>query len=338
MSIQDLLNGFTPVFCMEGEGDGGGSGGEGGDGGGEGGGSATDDGAGGKAGMFQSGGESGEDGDGGEGEGGAGEPGKVDLNALLGEDLAKNPGFEKYAKAENPVQEMAKSLLEAQSKIGKPQVGVPGENATDDERAAFNEALGVPKDAAGYGFEKPEGMPDEAYNAEHAEKWAGLLHENNIPLEAANVLREAMIVEHTEMEAAANTELNAKMDEIFGDQKQLIAKQASALMQEAIPDEALRAQIQQAIGNENTPAFAAALGLVTQHMKKTYGLTDENFGEGGMTGGQSLKEMRAEAQKLQASDAYRDAMHKDHADTKKTVNAMYKQIGELTDAENASKK
>lgn len=323
-----LMTGVMMPFCMDEAGGEGGDAGAGGAGG-EAPTNVTADGTGGTASMLtgDAGGEAGGDGDQGSKEGGS------DFNTLLGEDLAKNPGFEKYAKAENPVQEMAKSLLEAQSKIGKPQIGVPGEESTPEERAAFNEALGVPKDAAGYGFEKPEGMDDAAYNKEHADKWAALLHDNNIPGEAANALREAMFTENQEAESVANEALNTKMDEIFGDDKQLIAKQASQLMQQAIPDPELRAQIQASIGNENTPAFAAALGLVTQHMQKTYGLTDQNLGDGGGDGGgQSITEIRADAQKLMSSPAYRDRMHKDHSDTKSKVDAMYLQVGELTDA------
>jgi len=343
-----LMTGVCMPFCMdEAAGDAGGSGGggseaSGGDAGGAadiGAGSATADGTGGKAGLFESGGgDAGTGGDGGDGSSGeGGDPGKVDFNSLLGEDLAKNPGFEKYANAENPVQEMAKSLLEAQSKIGQPQVGVPGENATPEERAAFNEALGVPKESAGYGFEKPEGMADEAYDQAHADKWATLLHANNIPGEAANALRTAMFEEHQAGEAAANEALNTKMDAIFGDDKQLIAKEASALMQQAIPDAELRTQIQAAIGDKNTPAFAAALGLVTQHMKKTYGLSDISTGDGGNSAGQSASDLRAQGQKMMGTPQYTDAMHKDHKSTVDKVNQLYKDAAAALDAEAARK-
>jgi len=33
-----------------------------------------------------------------------------------------------------------------------------------------------------------------------------------------------------------------------------------------------------------------------------------------------------------ASEAYTNTMHKDHADTRKSVDQMYKDIGRLTDA------
>ncbi len=332
MSIQNLIYGGFPVFCMNeaGAGEGGG--------GGETPGTPTDDGTGGKAGMFESGS------DGGDGSSDGGTPdksdndGQVDLNKLLGEELAKDPNFEKFAKAENPVQEMAKSLLEAQKQVGKPKVGVPGENATDEEKSAFYESLGVPKDADGYGFEKPEGMPDEMYDAEDAKSWAEFFKENNLTKDQANAARDRFIEIQTEQALASNTALNEAMDQHFGDQKQVIAKQASALMQQAVPDAELRATIQAAIGDENTPAFAAALGFAVQHMKKTYGLSDENFGEGGDGGGKSSVELRADAQKLMSSDAYRDGMHRDHKDTVKKVNDMYKQIGELSNAEASRRK
>jgi hypothetical protein len=44
-------------------------------------------------------------------------------------------------------------------------VKVPGENATDEERAAFREAIGAPKEAAGYEVVMPEGA--EQYRDRH---------------------------------------------------------------------------------------------------------------------------------------------------------------------------
>lgn len=340
MSIQDLMYGGSPIFCMNEAGaEGSGGGGEGSaDDGGDTPGTPTDDGTGGKAGMFQSGGKEGESGEGGDGEGSESDPGQIDLNKLLGEELAKDPNIEKMLKTENPVQEMAKSLLEAQKQVGKRKVGVPDESATDEERSAFYESLGVPKDADGYEFQKPEGLSDEMYDAEDAKAWAEFFKENNLTKDQANAARDRFIEIQTEQAVASNTALNEAMDKHFGDQKQVIAKQASALMQEAVPDAELRATIQAAIGDENTPAFAAALGFAVQHMKKTYGLSDENFGEVGDGGGISLTELRAAAIKLQASDAFRDGMNKDHKDTVKKVNEMYAQIGELTNAEASRKK
>jgi hypothetical protein len=37
------------------------------------------------------------------------------------------------------------------------RVKIPGENATDEEKAAFREAIGAPKEAAGYEVAMPEG-------------------------------------------------------------------------------------------------------------------------------------------------------------------------------------
>ena len=65
-------------------------------------------------------------------------------------------------------------------------------------------------------------------------------------------------------------------------------------------------------------------------MKKTYGLSDTNAGDGGDSGGLGIDELREKARNLQASEAFRDGMNKNHAATVTQVNEMYKTIGALT--------
>lgn len=260
--------------------------------------------------------------------------GSLDIKSILGDELAENQNISKFLDSENPVQEMAKSLLEAQKMVGQKRIGVPDENSTDEQRAEFFKALGVPDDAEGYGFEKPEDMPEELYNAEHAAKWAGILKENNIPKSAADALREEMFKEGLEMQQQSVASLNEALDKSFGDKKAVVSKEIGELMKTAIPDAELRETIQNSLNSEQTPAFALALGHVLQHMKKTYGLSDVNTGDGGGNSGKTVGELRDEAQKLMASPAYRDPMHKDHKSLKDQVSQMYKDIGDLTNSQN----
>lgn len=326
MSI--FLEQYQPKFLMQeaGAGGDGGAGAGGGEDGDNGAASATDDGTGGKAPFGQTPAKD-------EGAGGdKGSDGKLDLKAILGDDLVKDQNIAKFLETENPVQAIAKSLLEAQKQVGKPKVGVPGEGATDEEKAAFFKSLGVPEAAEGYDFKKPDGVPDESYNPEHAAKWSKLMKDNNIPKDAANALRDAMIAEQAEAGAASAKALNDAMQTAFGDQKAVISKEIGDLMTKAIPDAKLRETIQASISDEKTPAFALALGLAMQHMKKTYGLTDKNIGDGGEGSGMSIEDLRAKGNKIMSSEAYRDPMHRDHASVKKEAAEIYKQIGELTNA------
>lgn len=64
--------------------------------------------------------------------------------------------------------DMGRSYIELESKIAAKGVIPPGEKATDEERAAFYDQLGRPKDAAAYEFALPDGRdPTEIEKAFH---------------------------------------------------------------------------------------------------------------------------------------------------------------------------
>lgn len=243
-----------------------------------------------------------------------------------------------WAKDFKSADDVFKSLENAQQFIGRKGFGVPGEKATPEEKAQFFKELGVPDDPKGYEFKRPDNVPEEMWNTEHETKWAGLMKQHNVPKSVANELRNEMIKETLEMHNSTIKTLNESLDKAFGENKATITKEVGDMMQKAIPDKALREAIEKNIGSKNTPAFALALGHVLQHMKKTYGMSDTNTGDGGDgTSGKSIKDMRAEATKLMASEAYTNVMHKDHAETRKQVDGLYTDIGKLTDAQRKSK-
>lgn len=237
-----------------------------------------------------------------------------------------------WAKDFKSADDVFKSLENAQQFIGRKGFGVPGEKATPEEKAAFYTELGVPPDAKGYEFKRPDNVPEEMWNTEHETKWAGLMKQHNVPKSVANELRNEMIKETLEMHNSTVKTLNESLDKDFGENKTAITKEVGDLMQKAIPDKALREAIEKNIGSKNTPAFALALGHVLQHMKKTYGMSDTNTGDGADAAGKSIKDMRTEATKLMSSEAYTNVMHKDHAETRKQVDGLYSDIGKLTDA------
>lgn len=329
MFIRYLMNSTSiPVFLMNEAGEGGGGGGDGAATGATNA-TATADGQGGKASLMTEGHAAENKGTQAEN---ANNGNKLDLNALLGDDLAKNQNIVKFMNNENPVQAMAKSLVEAQSMIGKPKYDVPDANASDEAKAAFWTKMGVPDKAEGYGFAKPDNIPDDLWSQEHADKWAGLLKQHNIPKSSAEALRNEMLNEAVAEETAINKALTEAMTKSFGDRTEIVRNEISDFIQEAIPDLELRAAIQAAVGNKNAPVFALALGLSMQHMKKTYGIADKNIGQqGDGIQGKSAAEMREEGRKLMDSDAYKNPMHKDHADTKRRVDDYYSQAGRLTD-------
>lgn len=76
----------------------------------------------------------------------------------LPQEYRAEPKFLEFAKAENPLHEMAKSYLSAQTLIGKKSTGIeiPGADATPEAIAAFNKAIGVPEKPDGYEYKLPD--------------------------------------------------------------------------------------------------------------------------------------------------------------------------------------
>lgn len=239
-----------------------------------------------------------------------------------------------WAKDFKSADDVFKSLENAQQFIGRKGFGVPGEKATAEEKAQFYAELGVPPDPKGYEFKRPDGITDEQWDSKHEEKWAGLMKEHNVPKSVANALRDEMIKETLDKYTAGTKTLNEILDKSLGDKKQSLVKEAGAVSLKAITDPNERKMIEEFIGDKHTPAAALFAVRLNEYYKKTYGLSDTNGGDqDGNNGGQSIKEMRAEATKLMASEAYTNTMHKDHAETRKRVDGMYADIGKLTDAQ-----
>lgn len=72
--------------------------------------------------------------------------------------------------------DIAKSAFEQQKLLGN-SIRIPGEKATDEERNAFLDKLGRPKEAKGYTFEAPKDLPEDLpYDGERAGEFRGLAH------------------------------------------------------------------------------------------------------------------------------------------------------------------
>lgn len=251
---------------------------------------------------------------------------------LLGEDLAKEKTFEKFK--DGSVADLGKSYLELQKQMGQPKVGVPPADADDATKAEFYKQLGVPETTEGYGFAKPENMPDGMeYNEEDAKKWAEFFKENNIPADMANTIRDQYMTQMFEMhgaqaeaQTAAATALDESFTKEFGENKQQAVQQVKDVLTKAIPDEATRQNMEQALSNE----ALLALAMVDRHYKKEYGQSDTLTNDPASPASGNVDNMRDEARKMMSSDAYRDTMHKDHKAVKNRVDQMYRDIGALT--------
>jgi len=150
-------------------------------------------------------GEGGGEGDGdGDGEGAGDTDQKVDWRDGVPDDLKK------VSDRFNSRDDALRAIQDLQRRDG--QVRVPGKDASDEDRAAFSKAMGVPETAEGYEYPEVEEMTD-AIKAER-EGWSGVFHANNISKTAAD----AMIQHATEI-AAANMEAVAAADKKYADDR-----------------------------------------------------------------------------------------------------------------------
>jgi hypothetical protein len=63
----------------------------------------------------------------------------------------------------------------------KGSVTIPGEKATDEEKAAFYQKLGRPESAEKYSFSKPEGLPEDVpYSTELETAFKQMAHKINL--------------------------------------------------------------------------------------------------------------------------------------------------------------
>lgn len=85
--------------------------------------------------------------------------------AALPDDLKNHEYVKGYSKPGDAIRDFVALKQEAGSMLK-----VPGENATDAERAAFYKAVGRPETAEAYSLKKPDGLPEGLPYSEDSEK------------------------------------------------------------------------------------------------------------------------------------------------------------------------
>jgi len=80
----------------------------------------------------------------------------------------KNEEARKFAESSTDIDHLATRALEMRQKLSNAVVR-PGENASEEEIAAYNKALGVPDSVEGYEIQAPEHLEEEVYKSEEVQ-------------------------------------------------------------------------------------------------------------------------------------------------------------------------
>ena len=147
--------------------------------------------------VYEGDGGAGGAGDGGDGGAGAGGGGTGDgtgtpaYMAQLSDDLKTNESLSKH----KDISSLARGYLDF---VGKSEsaVYIPGDSATADEIKAYQQKIGVPKEADGYVFAMPGDMPaDSGFDGNFVKGFAKLAHDAGIPKKNAEAFFKSYIKE-----------------------------------------------------------------------------------------------------------------------------------------------
>ena len=105
---------------------------------------------------------------------------------------------------------VASALYNLEVKLGESTsaefIKIPGESASDADRAAYRQKMGIPDDAAGYGFQKPETMPE---NVEWSDERAGAYSAKFAEIGLSKAQAEALLEFDLEQQGSATSALIA---------------------------------------------------------------------------------------------------------------------------------
>lgn len=280
---------------------------------------------------------------GGEAAAGAADPAKAggegaapDFKTQLG-DLGKDPAFDAF----KDLNGLAKAYKDTKSALGKAQ-GIPGADATPEQKAEFYKALGVPETAEAYGLVKPEGLPEkmgEFYEKEMLGAFAKTAKDLNLTPEQAQGLQkwyDDMSLKQLEGLQGdidkSDEAFGAEMVKAFGSQAKAEAAQAAA---QVVAEKYLSPEMRSSLSG--APAnVLAAVAMIAQGLSKD--MTGEDFtldrpttGSGKFSG-MDAEALRAKGRELQASEAFKNSFHAGHQAAKDEVTEIYQLVGKLIDA------
>lgn len=235
---------------------------------------------------------------------GARAPAAPDFKTSLG-DYGKEAMFADFKDA----QALAKAYKDTKTLVGQ-KLGIPGDDATPEAKAAFHKAMGVPEAPEGYGFKKPDGLPEGVeYDEKDAAEWAKTFKELNVPSSVANALRDRFVKQYVEGVAKAAEEMkndktksDTNFDEVtkkaFGDKRDAYLEKARADIERYGSKE-----LREMVADMPNAGLALVAQVVTGIRKELGGEDQVITGDsGGST--QSEGEMREELRRVMALPEY----------------------------------
>lgn len=183
--------------------------------------------------------------------------------SALPDDLKNHEFVKDYSKPGDAIRDFVNLKQEAASMLK-----VPGKDATDEQRAAFYNALGRPESPDKYTIGKPEGLPDYVpYSQENEAAFRTLVHETGLSDSQAQKLNQwywNTVKSEVETEQnATNEAINKLKDEWKGDTFKVNTEKAARAFKKFGGEEA--ASFLESIKANGVPLGSHPLFLKTFH-------------------------------------------------------------------------
>lgn len=244
------------------------------------------------------------------------------------QDFASDPSLEKF-KDKTPA-DLAKSYKELQSFVGKPKYDVPAKDAAPEIMVEFYKKLGVPENVDGYTFDLPDTIKNDPAAQAAVKEFASVSHDLKLTAEQAKGIQgwyDSLATKAlADQDAQATQHLTGLFEKTFGDNVSVVRERVAAEIAEVLPDLGDRVAIGKLMTNEQLLAMA----LITENVRKKYGLADSNQGDTAGRTGMSANSLQEEAKKIMTSEEYRNPMSRGHEEAKRKASDLYKEIARLT--------
>lgn len=259
--------------------------------------------------------------------------GSLDMVKIFGEDFTKDPALKDF---KDPAS-FVKAFKDTKAMVGKPRFDVPGQDAPPEQVSDFYKKLGVPETPDAYGLKADANVPEHnnETNVAFLKAFGDQAHELKLTKSQAEGMQKffddlAVNVGKTQAEAQAaeDAQLNSLLSKALGGENlDIAAGRIKADIEKVLPPE-MRDLLANKVSNE----ALAAIALIEKHYRITYGMSDKNAGDQGSPSGRSQLDLQKEARDLMGSKEYQNPIDPGHKAVREKVNALYKTIGELTNA------
>lgn len=203
--------------------------------------------------------------------------------------------------------------------LGKRPAGIPEDNATDEQRALFNKAFGVPEKSEEYKL--PDLVEGDTKGAEFQTKIKAMYHKAELNPRQANVISEMfgdLAKSMAPDSEAQDAEFSKMMDAEFGDQTERVLKEAQELITRFTP-ESMKDEIDK-LGNVEQKVLASVLkGIRDEYISED----DIPSGPGAAAATPADKIEEAKAIMMDMKDPYNDEMNPNYGARREYVNKLF---------------